>query len=202
MYMVIAGEECFEEHLTKRGYHNCSKSGGWVELSRTSCTNETEDEWIEHNDKKKTQLLTQEAKRAEAWGRNRWPGEREDCRWWYSVVLWNIWISFILGDNTHNYCAFRGVFWILEKDTNSNLNFYIPAAVKDSTLHHIQNCHHVYHHICTRHHLDNQHIKVFDVRLQLQVIEQPKSGPFINIRNILNIWRWYCNQLEFLNNWI
>ena len=32
---------------------------------------ETEDEWIEHNDKKKTQLLTQEAKRAEAWGRNR-----------------------------------------------------------------------------------------------------------------------------------
>ena len=32
---------------------------------------ETEDEWIEHNDKKKTQLLTQEAKRAEAWGRSR-----------------------------------------------------------------------------------------------------------------------------------
>ena len=26
--MVLAGEECFEEHLTKRGYHNCSKSGG------------------------------------------------------------------------------------------------------------------------------------------------------------------------------
>ena len=111
-YMVFAGEECFEEHLTKRRYHYCSKSGGWVELSRTSCTNETEDEWIEHNDKKKTQLLTQEAKRAEAWGRSRWPGEREDCRWWYSVVLWNIWISFILGDNTHNYCAFRGVFRI------------------------------------------------------------------------------------------